>query len=418
VTKLQVESLHLENFRCFAALDVAFEPDTTVFFAENGGGKSALLTSLAMGLSLLQPRQPKALTLSAERDARRLRGAGGQREPVGACRISCKATIGAVTGVEWSVKASATSRRRDAKTDKASDAIEKARQPGERWPFVGFYGTGRLVNERKPGSKARDVQDRWDGYTGCLEPSATDGPLLDWLKGEVLGDLVRHRRGDQERRFDLGVLNAIKRATPGLAELWYDPAVDSPVARFEDGNEVSWNELSDGYHVFMGLVGDIARRAVILNGQDGASAPELVEGVVLVDEIDLHLHPRWQRKVLQGLRAAFPLLQFIVTTHSPQVLSSVENHQVRSLFGGSVKAGGLFVEGRDTNAILRELMGTDDRDARGGTALRALHNLIDDGRMVDAGQLIAKLRARWGDLDPELIRAAGLLEDLVPGEDA
>jgi predicted ATP-binding protein involved in virulence len=415
VTKLQVESLHLENFRCFAALDVTFEPDTTVFFAENGGGKSALLTSLAMGLSLLQPRPPKELVLNAERDARRVRGAAGQREPVGACRIACKATIGALTGVKWSVKASATSRRREAKTDEASDAIERARQPGERWPFVGFYGTGRLANERKPGPKARDFQDRWDGYAGCLEPSATDGPLLDWLKGEVLGDLVRHRRGEQERRFDVGVLNAIKRATPGLAELSYDPAVDIPVARFDDGNEASWNELSDGYHVFMGLVGDIARRAVILNGHDGASAPELLEGVVLVDEIDLHLHPRWQRKVLQGLRAAFPLLQFIVTTHSPQVLSSVENRQVRRLIGGAVMAGGLFVEGRDTNAILRELMGTDDRDARGDAPLKALYDLIDDGKVAEARTLLEHMRAKWGDLDPELIRAEGLIDD-VPEE--
>jgi predicted ATP-binding protein involved in virulence len=415
VTTLRIEKLHLDNFRCFAALDVAFEPDLTVFFAENGGGKTALLASLAMGLSLLQPRHSKELALNAERDARRVRGAGGLREPAGACKVACTATIGALAGVEWSVTASPTSRRRDAKVDKASDAIEKARQPGERWPLLGFYGTGRLASERKPGPKAREFQDRWDGYAGCLEPSATDGPLLDWLKGEVLGDLVRHRRGEPERRLDLGVLNAIKRATPGLADLWYDPAVESPVARFADGSEATWSELSDGFHVFMGLVGDIARRAVILNGQDGAEAPQQVEGVVLIDEVDLHLHPRWQRNVLHGLREAFPKLQFIVSTHSPQVLSSVENHQVRRLVGWAIKDHGVFVEGRDSNAILRELMGTDDRDARGKASLKALHDLIDDGKVNEARDLLKQMQAQWGDLDPELIRAEGLLDD-VPVE--
>ena len=161
----------------------------------------------------------------------------------------------------------------------------------------------------------------------------------------------------------------------------------------------------------MALVADIARRAVILNDQDGADAPMLVEGVVLVDEIDLHLHPRWQRDVLKGLRAAFPKLQFIVTTHSPQVLSSVENRQVRRLIDYEVHAGGVFVEGRDTNAILRELMGTDDRDERGRKALHTLHDLIDGGKSNEARALLAQLRTLWGNDDTVLIRATGLLDD-------
>ena len=101
------------------------------------------------------------------------------------------------------------------------------------------------------------------------------------------------------------------------------------MVRFEDGHEAPWSELSDGYHVFIALVADIARRAVMLNEFDGADAPARVEGVVLIDELDLHLHPRWQRVALPRLRDAFPRLQFIITTHSPQVLSSAENRQVR-----------------------------------------------------------------------------------------
>jgi predicted ATP-binding protein involved in virulence len=411
MSSLSIQNLHLENFRCFETLDISFEPDITVLFAENGGGKTAVLTGLAMALALLQPRNAKELSLDAGRDARRVRGAGDRREPVGPCTVSCTASIGAQGGVTWTVTASPTSRRRTTRLGDASDAIERVRQKGERWPLLGYYGAGRLTGERRPGSKAREFQDRWDGYTGCLEPSATDGPLLDWLKSEVLGDVVRHRRGEPERRFDRGVLDAIQRATPGLVELWYDPAVESPIARFESGNESTWSELSDGFHVFMGLVGDIARRAVILNGQDGAEAPLRVEGVVLIDEIDLHLHPRWQRVVLDGLKAAFPRLQLIVTTHSPQVLSSAENRQVRRLVNWTVKEHGVFVEGRDSNAILREVMGTDDRDERGSEPLRALYDAIDNGRIDEAQALLRELRARWGNLDPELIRAEGFLDD-------
>jgi predicted ATP-binding protein involved in virulence len=206
------------------------------------------------------------------------------------------------------------------------------------------------------------------------------------------------------------VFSAIKRATPDVADIWYDPAINSPVVRFEEGHEADWAELSDGFHVYMGLVGDIARRAVILNGQDGADAPLLVEGVVLIDEIDLHLHPKWQRVVLKGLKETFPKLQFIVTTHSPQVLSSAENRQVRRLANWALKDSDVFVEGRDTNAILREWMDTDDRDEAGRSALRELHAAIDEGRLQEAQCLLSQLRERWGDLDPALIRAEGLLD--------
>jgi predicted ATP-binding protein involved in virulence len=408
---LRINKIHLENFRCFKDLDVSFERDVNVLFAENGGGKTALLTGLAMGLALLQPRHPKELDLSGERDARKLRGSGSRREPAGPCTISCEASIGGQDRVEWSVTASPTSKRRMSRLGDASDAIEKVRLPRERWPLIGYYGTGRLTRTRKLASKPRDFQDRWDGYDGCLDPSATDGPLLEWLRSEAFGDLARHRRGEPERRFDLAVFNAIKRATPDVAEIWYDPAIGSPVTRFEAGHEAEWAELSDGFHVFVGLIGDIARRAVILNGQDGADAPLRVEGVVLIDEIDLHLHPRWQRVVLNGLKEAFPKLQFIVTTHSPQVLSSAENRQVRRLVDWRVQDSRVFVEGRDSNAILREWMGTDDRDEAGKIALRELYAAIDDGRLQEAQDQLTRLRERWGDLDPALIRAEALLHE-------
>jgi predicted ATP-binding protein involved in virulence len=407
---LRLEKLHLDNFRCFETLDVSFERDVTLLFAENGGGKTAILTATAMALDLLQHRHTKPLVPDAERDARRIRDdATGQRQPVGACTIACTATVGVHTSVGWKVTASPTSRRSKASLQAVSLVIEEVRQPGARWPLLGYYGTGRLANERKPGPKTV-FQDRLDGYTGSLEPSATDGPLLDWLKAETLGDLVRLQRSEAQRGLARGVCAAIERATPGLRELHFDPALDTPIATFDDEVQATWSELSDGFFVFMGLVGDIARRAVILNGVvDGADAPLHVDGVVLIDEIDLHLHPRWQRVAIKGLRDAFPKLQLVLSTHSPQVLSSVENRQVRKLVNGKISEA-VFVEGRDTNAILRDQMNVED-DERGKIYRRKLYALIDDGRLAEARAYMEELEAKWTDADPELIRARGLLDE-------
>lgn len=178
----------------------------------------------------------------------------------------------------------------------------------------------------------------------------------------------------------------------------------------DTGKAVPWRELSDGYHVFLSLVADIARRAVSLNDFDGENATDLVEGLVLVDEIDLHLHPKWQRTVLRGLRAAFPKLQFVVSTHSPQVLSSVENRQVRHLDNGRLVPGPVTVEGRDTNAILRDHMETDDRDEDGKQELRALYRALDHGNRDEFERLHTHLVQKWGELDPELIRAKAMVE--------
>lgn len=407
----QFQNLHLENFRCFERLDVLLEDDLTLLFAENGGGKTALLSALAMGIALFQPRSPKDLKVDALRDARKIVTADGkQREPAGPCTLSWKAMVGTERIIDWEVRVNPASGRRTNRTGDVLDAIEGIRVPGERWPLFASYGTYRMSSARRHAKPARETQDRWDGYAASLDPSVTDAALLEWFEREILGDVMRHRQGEPERRFDEAVIAAMVRATPEVTAAWYDPVERGPITRFENGHVAPWFELSDGFHVFLALIGDIARRAVILNERDGRDAPLLVEGIVLIDEIDLHLHPRWQRVVLDGLRSAFPKLQFVVTTHSPQVISSAQNRQVRRLVDWHLQEHDVYVEGRDSNAILREQMHTNDRDEQGAQALRELHNAIDQGRREDAEAAYQALLARWGELDPALIRAQRLMD--------
>lgn len=410
----RVDHLTLENFRCFEALSITFEADTTVLFAENGGGKSALLTALSMALALLQPRAPKALSLTGPRDVRRVRAVGGAWEQPGKCTIACEATMGLRPGVAWSVSAGATSRSRKLSLGEANPAIEEVRAPGLDWPLIAHYDTSRFSDGARPAvSKLGGFVDRMEGYTGSLERGASDAPLLSWLHGEVLGDFVALRQGGEARQLDLGVYEALVRATPGVQQVWYDPRIQAPIVRFQDGHEGSWLELSDGYHAYMALVGDVARRAIILNPHRGGEAPLHVEGVVLIDEIDQHLHPRWQRSVLAGLRAAFPRLQFIVTTHSPQVLGGALNRQGRALVDWKLAHQRLYIEGRDSNAILSEVMDADKRGPEGHRRLQDLYRAIDDGDLAGAAELLSRLRERWGTLDPELIRAEGLIDEGV-----
>ena len=412
MTRFHLRELRVENYRCFETLTLPLEEDTTVLFAENGGGKTALLTAIAIGLAVLQRSAPRSLKLDPRRDPRmRTLDDKGRREPVGGpCKVAWTAAVGETESVEWSTTVQPASGRKTEKHQPILEAIERVRVPGDRWPLFAWYGVDRLSRSRGRARKAARTRDRWEAYASSLDPSLDDAPLLQWLQDEMLGDVARRRQDEPERFFDKAVMDATARATPGVVNAWYDPVEQSPMVRFEDGHVASWSELSDGYHVFIALVADIARRAVMLNEIDGAEAPARVEGVVLIDELDLHLHPDWQRVALPRLRAAFPRLQLVVTTHSPQVLSSAENRQVRRLFNGKIQEYQVFVEGRDTNAILREYMHTDDRDEEGTRDLQALHDAIDQGDRVEAERLYNELLARWGGLDPALIRAKALID--------
>lgn len=403
--------LHLAQYRCFETLDLTLEPDLTVLFAENGGGKTAVLTALAVGLTAFQSGTPRGLKLDPRRDPRQVTlDERGRREPAGPCTLAWTADVGTQTGISWSSSVNPASNRKSTDHRPVLDAMEQVRVPGARWPLLACYGVDRMGRGKASTKPAPSRPDRWEGYADSLNAAQDDSALLTWLLEEILADTVRRQEGEAERFLASAVMDTLARATPGLERAWYDPRERSPVVRFQTGEVVPWQELSDGFHIYLALVADIARRAVMLNGQGGGEAPALVEGVVLIDEIDLHLHPRWQRVALDGLSKVFPQIQFIVTTHSPQVLSSAENRQVRHLVGGKIQEHGVFVEGRDSNAILREQMGTDDRDAEGQAMLRALHDAIDRGAKDQAESLYAALLGKWGNLDPALIRARGMMD--------
>ena len=412
MSRFRLREIRALNFRCFEELTLPVEEDTTVLFAENGGGKTALLTALAMGLGVFQRGSPKSSRFSAARDTRlRTVDKRGRREPVGGCELAWTADVGEGESVMWSTASSPGSGWTRKRHRPILEALERVRAPGGRWPLFAWYGVDRLGRQRGRSRKIERMRDRWEAYDSSLDPNLDEAPLLQWLQDEMLGDVSRRDRAEPERFFHKAVLETAIRATPGVEDAWYDATAQSPVVCFEDGHAARWSELSDGYRVFIALVADIARRAAMLNGFDGADAPGRVEGVVLIDELDLHLHPRWQRVALPCLRDAFPRLQLVVTTHSPQVLSSAENRQVRRLVDGRVQERDVFVSGRDTNAILRDLMRTDDRDDEGVIALRRLHDAIDRGDRERANRVYRELVGRWGDADPALIRAKGLMEE-------
>ena len=158
---------------------------------------------------------------------------------------------------------------------------------------------------------------------------------------------------------------------------------------------------------------DIAKRLTQANPELADPLAE-AEAVILIDEIDLHLHPRWQRKVVGDLTRTFPNCQFIATTHSPQVIGEVPHEQIQMIDGDNV-----FVPphsfGVDSSRVLEELMGSKPRNAGVEDRLTKIAKLIGEEKEAEARKVIDALAKEIGESDPEITRARLLLDFLDEG---
>ena len=155
----------------------------------------------------------------------------------------------------------------------------------------------------------------------------------------------------------------------------------------KEGADIPFETLSSGEQAFFLLAADLARRLMLSSpGTPLAEAP----GIVCIDEIELHLHPAWQKRILRMLMDTFPACQFVVTTHSPQVIGGVEAHHVRLLEPASngvrTVSQPRATKGRDSNYVLKGILDTPERDDEVSTLFDKFDRLIDDGELEDAGR--------------------------------
>jgi predicted ATP-binding protein involved in virulence len=182
-----------------------------------------------------------------------------------------------------------------------------------------------------------------------------------------------------------------------------------PLRMLVTKNQVDFrvDQLSDGEKGVLALAGDLAKRLAIAN--PGAKSALKGEAIVLIDEIELHLHPAWQRKMVRALQTTFPNCQFIVTSHSPQVVSEVEPAGVFLLSDGEISRP-IRTKGRDSGLILRELMEASARPEWAQAAIEHVYELLDDEETEKARTAFLDLADIVGDDDPALATAKRVLQ--------
>ena len=172
--------------------------------------------------------------------------------------------------------------------------------------------------------------------------------------------------------------------------------------------------LSDGEKCLLALVGDLARRLSLLNTDK--DNPLHGEGVVLIDEIDLHLHPKWQRSVVASLERTFPNCQFIITTHSPQVVGELAPKAVLLLRDGKFLGHAERSLGLSSGEVLEELMEGEASNAEIASRLATIRVSLEEDDITSAEAALSLVRQKVGDI-PQVLELQASINSLKFLED-
>lgn len=349
---MRIDSLLLQNFKGFTQRELSFHPQFNLVVGENGTGKTSLLDALAvavgswfLGVSGVDTRHIYPYEV-------RLQGfpseAGTHWEGQYPCLIEACGFIGHQP-ISWrrSLNGSGGRTTRIGATHIKTLAEQATRAVREgqsiNLPLISYYGTGRLwlvpreqgqVKE-PPSSLLNQQLSRLDGYKTSVDPRLSVTALTQWLARQ---SWLSFQQGGQDSQSFQAVRHALVQSIPGADDLHFDAKLGEVVLHFANGDQQPFMNLSDGQRAMLAVVGDIAQKAASLNPHLGADVLTETEGVVLIDELDLHLHPTWQRHVIEDLRTTFPKLQFFCTTHSPFLIQSLRSGEKLLMLEGQPTA--------------------------------------------------------------------------------
>ncbi|TVQ21154.1 MAG: ATP-binding protein [Leptolyngbya sp. DLM2.Bin15] len=428
---MRLDRLEIRNFKKFSTYTLDLHPQFTLLVGDNGTGKTTLLDALAIAAGVWLVNSPDTTLANSKRNIRtseihldsiEAKGIAQfiERKPV---EIKALGWIGNQE-IQWlrHIKEHG-SRTSNVEAKPALDIISdlyRRDQAGEKlwFPVLAYYGAGRAwlpSNQTDPkASSGKDIARRWHAFYDCFEERIRIADLQTWFQKEALAAL--QRQGTMRLGFQV-VKFAILRCIPGADNLWFDGDRSEIVVSI-DRYPIPFSNLSAGQKMMVALIADIAIKVVTQNANflpnsidlNAKDLPQILQettGLILIDEIDVHLHPKWQRQVVHDLRTTFPAMQFVCTTHSPIVIGEVEAECIRSLQAQGARTPTNAL-GLDANRVLDELMGASERNKDVTKTIHKLFQLIDHEDFDQAREAIAALKQQIG-LDPEITRAQSLM---------
>lgn len=434
---MHIEKLLIQNFRGLQEIALNFpQNNLAVFIGTNGAGKSSILDCIAIMLAqfIARLRNSKKLEMRfTENDI----------------NINSNFTANTITilagqgeRLSWKMTQERVYTQNKSNYDDINDYIKRLQetlklQPNLNLPVMVYYQTHRMILKnpytfKSKGSNKvkKEAHYQLHAYEKAFSSGVNDfQDFFDWFKEEEDYENEIRLRNNPEYRNPK--LENVRKAITNVLGIFYnsqfsdlrvvrstkdqdfysDEVSSQPSLIITKNNQnFKLEQLSDGEKMLVMLVTDLARRLAIANPNSDDAL--LGEGIVLIDEIDLHLHPQWQRTIIRSLEETFSNCQFIVTTHSPQVLSGVRRENVFLIENSQLVENTPYTYGKDSNSILYELMNVKQRPDEVQQQINNCFQLIDDGHIELAKLALHKLSILLGENDTEVVRANTLINFL------
>lgn len=316
---MRIESIKIDNFRGLRSVDIPqLDKRVNLFVGINGSGKSSILDALALVFSWFTARMlsPKGRGRDISKFDVSLNSSSG-----------CLIELGLPDGDIWKLFKNLKYRKKDSSNlSSMNKMIANLRDkleiyPDEAVPLIAYYGVERIVSSVSIRGGKRDDFSQLEAYRNALRGGNTFAGFFKWFKQSE--DYENERFKENQDFRDRG-LETVRRVIKKIFPEYSDLKVNRrPLAMtIRKGEEVfRIDQLSEGEKNYIALVCDIARRLVLANP---VGDPLQGEGIIMIDEVDLHLHPAWQQTIVSKLTDIFPNCQFFMTTHSPVVASDVK----------------------------------------------------------------------------------------------
>lgn len=429
---MKIDKVIIKNFRCFEQLEVTFHPQMTVLIAPNGAGKTTILDAVRIAMWPfvkgfdLGSQTGKAATIQI--DDVRLRRLDQNMEPALPSEIEAFSNQkDDILPASWLQFREKVTPKTGTKGDKLTTVLtniakkyqsviyksskitkESLTQENTNLPLIVYLGTGRLWYQGRYSSETQDkkldnsVHSRFWGYQNCLTATSSYKQFLTWyswvyrshreLQITQLESQLTPQDEVAQKNFSAAIkvvqtsINKLTQKLTGWHDLQYRASMGQQLVMLHpEQGYIPLSLLSDGLRNMVAMISDIAFRCIKLNPHLGEMAAVKTSGIVLIDEVDMFLHPTWQQTVLSSLMEAFPNIQFIVTTHSPQVISTVHSDCIRVIgedHQGEAIASKPLVNtyGNPSNQVLESVMHVDPQPPiKEKEMLNKLTELIDQG---------------------------------------
>lgn len=455
--RVYLDEINIFNYRRIDDLYMDFHDKLTVIIGENGVGKTSILEGIFRNLSVIFNNILKedvgGLVLTDSDVNNKVK----TNRNIGVddyCEFSCNLKYGNESRIEGSLVG-----KLKGSTNRKRNKYDDYKTYGSIWreingikevnlPLFSFYGVNRLtLDKKKIYDKNFKFIDKFDAYNKNLNSSSNFNDFVLWLirnlkqirgyndnkklykqimmlkdipleKDDPLFKVLIEKEkeynsfssksyGRENTAFNINIIeNVFKKVYQDFVKIELDISTGQDEIFLEFINhKVNINQLSDGQRVYLGLLGDIAYKMILLN--PNLPDPLKGHGIILIDEIELHLHPKWQQQSVLLLQEIFPNLQFIITTHSPHVLSTVEKSSIRILTEEGLRTVPHQPKGIMSSFVLEMLMDTNAvPDIKEAQNLELINIMIENNEYTtdEFIVLMKQLVNHFGENHPEIIK--------------